>query len=265
MHKPLCDWFTGHFMARSSLMMEGEPVELLDLLFTQLTTVNRHWPQTNKVLETPGETADLPPHRVLKPSDLFIEIGENSGELRVRDRDGRRYLPGFLSALHRAWIPTFIKFLTIFGIDGRGGLDISAPIVREGRIECWPRLTVGRLVFRRKRWVVPVSEIPRPLGSEAAAFEAVWRWRRAVGLPDRIFWIESLRPRTEGLELFKPQLVDFNSPTLVSLFLDGVGERPEGTFATFEEALPTPEAFPRDDFGEGWGTELILEGIAFQS
>jgi hypothetical protein len=265
MHQPLRDWFTGHFIVRSSLTMDREPVKLLDLLFTQLTSVNRHWPQTDMVFETPGESADLPLHRVLKPSDLLIEIGKNSGDLQVRDRNGSRYLPCFLSALHRSWIPTFIKFLTVFGIDSRGGLDISAPIARDGEIECWPRLTVGRLVFRRKRWIVPIHVIPRLAGKEAAAFAAVWRWRRAAGLPDRVFWIESLSPRTEGLELFKPQFVDFNSPTLVSLFLDGINGLPEEGFATFEEALPTPEAFPKDDSGEGWGTELLLEDIAFQS
>jgi hypothetical protein len=264
MQEPLRDWFTGHFTARSLLTVEGEPTELLDLIFTQLTTVNRHWPQTYKVLETPGEAANLPAHRVVRPADLFIEIGESSGELRMRDRDGRRYLPCFLSALHTAWIPTFIKFLTIFGIETRGGLDIPAPIEREGSIEHLPRLTVGRLVFRRKRWIVPVSQIPRSAESEAAAFTAVWNWRRAVGLPERIFWIERLRPKVEGIKLFKPQFIDFNSPTLVSLLLAGLEGKPEGELTTFEEALPTPEAFPTDDSGEGWGTELTLEGIAFQ-
>jgi len=264
MHEPLRDWFTGHFTARSLLEVEGESTELLDLLFTQLTTVNRHWPQTHRVLETPGETANLPAHRVVRPADLFVEIGKNSGELRMRDRDGRRYLPCFLSALHAAWIPTFIKFLTVFGIDTRGRLDIPAPIEREGSIERRPRLTVGRLVFRRERWIVPVGQIPRSAESEAAAFAAVWKWRSAVSLPERIFWIEHLRPKVRGVKLYKPQFVDFNSPTLVALFLAGLEGRPDGEFITFEEVLPTPEAFPKDDSGEGWGTEFTLEGIAFQ-
>lgn len=264
MHDPLREWFTSHFTAHSLLKVEGESTELLDLLFTQLTTVNRHWPQTHKVLEAPGETADLPAHRVVKPADLFVELGENSGELRIRDRDGGRYLPCFLSALHTAWIPTFIKFLSVFGIDTRGRLDIPAPIERKGSIERRPRLTVGCLVFRRERWIVPVDQIPRPAGSEAAAFAAVWNWRRAMGLPERVFWIERLRPKVEGIQHYKPQFVDFNSPTLVALLLAGLEGRPEGELTTLEEALPTPEAFPKDDSGECWGTELTLEGIAFQ-
>jgi hypothetical protein len=263
MRQPLRDWFTSHLSARSSLTIDGEPAELLDLLFTQLTTVNRHWPQTEKVLEIPGESADLPSNRVMKLSDLFIEIGEHDGDLRVRDRNGFRYLPCFLSALHRAWIPTLVKFLMVLGIDSRGGLNISAPIARVGGIECWPRLTIGRLVFRRKRWIIPLRKIPRGVRKDASAFAAVWIWWRATGLPERVFWIEGLRPRTEGLELFKPQFVDFNSPTLISLFLDGIDGLPEEGLVTFEEALPAPEAFPLDDAGEGWGTELLLEDIAF--
>ena len=264
MPEPLCNWFTGHFTTRSAIAVSGESADLLDLLYTHLTTVNRHWPQTRKVLETPGETADLPAHRVVRPADLFIEIGDSHGDLRLRGKDGRRYLPCFLSALHAAWVPTFVKFLSIFGIDTRGRLNIPAPVKLNGTIEVQPRLTVGSLVFRRRRWIVPVGGIPRYATSDSTAFAEIWNWRCRAGLPERLFWIERLRPKVEGIAMFKPQFVDFTSPTLVSLFLAGLEKRSEEDLVTFEEALPVPEDFPKDEDGEGWGTELTLESIAFQ-
>lgn len=265
MQGPLRDWFTSHFTARSLLTLEGEPTELLDLLFTQLTTVNRHLPQTRKVFETSGEFTDLPPDRLVRPADLFVEIGDDLGGLRAVDHTGKRYLPCFLSALHTAWIPTFVKFLAVFGVDTRGRVDIPAPIQRDGSIERWPRLTAGRLVFRRQRWIMPIGQIPRPARTEAAAFATIWQWRQTAGLPERIFWIERMRPKVRGLEFHKPQFIDFTSPTLVSLFLAGLEGRLENELTIFEEALPAPESFPKDSSGEAWGTEFILESIAFQS
>ena len=153
----------------------------------------------------------------------------------------------------------------IFGVDTRGRLDIPAPTETIGRIERRPRLSLGRLVFRRERWIVPIDQIPRSVGSEAATFAAIWNWRCAVGLPESVFWIQQMRPKVEGgLRLYKPQFIDFNSPTLVALLLAGLEGKAEADNIAFEEALPIPEAFPRDDSGEGWGCELTLEGIVFQ-
>lgn len=258
------EWFTGHLTERSCWAVDGEPAELLDLLFTQLTTVNRHWPQTLRVFETPGECAALPPERVLRAADLWVEIGATEGDLRMRDREGRRLLPCFLSALHPAWTPTLLKFLAIFGIDTRARFDIAAPIERRGTTEIHPRLSVGRLVFRRQRWIVPAHEVPRPARGDAAGFLAVASWRRAHGLPDRAFWIERVRPQTEGIKLYKPQFIDFHSPTLVALLLAGLEDFGDGASITFEEALPTSDAFPRDAAGDRWAMELMLEAIAFQ-
>lgn len=264
MDDSMCAWFTGHLTARSRWPVDGELAELVDLVFTQLTTVNRHWPQTRRVFETPGECAALPPDRVLRATDLWVEIGAVEGDLRMRDRDGGRLLPCFLSALHPAWTPTLLKFLAIFGIDTRARFDITAPIERRGTTEIHPRLSIGRLAFRRQRWIVPAREVPRATGGDATGFLALVRWRCALGLPDRVFWIERVRPQTEGLKLYKPQFIDFHSPTLVALLLAGLDDLGDGESITFEEALPTSDAFPRDAAGERWAIELMLEAIAFQ-
>ncbi|MEM7515767.1 MAG: lantibiotic dehydratase, partial [Planctomycetota bacterium] len=56
-------WFIKHWAERSSHSTPIGEGELLDLLFTQLTTIGRHWPQTTTVFESLGETAEAAEQR----------------------------------------------------------------------------------------------------------------------------------------------------------------------------------------------------------
>ncbi|HJX27360.1 MAG TPA: hypothetical protein VJ885_05570, partial [Thermoanaerobaculia bacterium] len=82
------------------------------------------------------------------------------------------------------------------------------------------------------------------------------RWRRSLGVPDRVFALEKIRHETIE-DLWKPQYLDLTSPLFFQL-LEAVA-RTAGPTLVLEEMLPEPGAFPRDAAGERWAVELQLE------
>lgn len=63
-----------------------------------------------------------------------------------------------------------------------------------------PRVVIGTTVLQRRRWVTGLPELGRGL----AAWRAVRRWQRELGLPDRVFLRHADEP--------KPLFVDFTDP-----------------------------------------------------
>ncbi len=120
------------------------------------------------------------------------------------------------------------------------------------------RLTLGRLVVCRRRWVVPTSQIPcrDPRLSEAEVFSQVNRWRKLFEIPDRVFVIEKIS-EADRKAVYKPQYIDFTSPLLVSVFQAAVKEAE----ITLEEQLPEPAVFPSDAAGDRWAIELQLDTL----
>ncbi|MEM6454060.1 MAG: lantibiotic dehydratase [Acidobacteriota bacterium] len=260
-------WFTEHWRARSHHSTSAGEGELLDLLFTQLTTVGRHWPQTDAVLEALGETVGTDVRRILKPCDLEIEIGEEPGDLRLLDHRGCRYFPTVLSVINRAWLPTFYKFLVILGHDPTSRFELGESTTIAEGIEQLERLTIGRLVIRRKRWSLGPEVLPAFDHDAARAFEQVRSWRTEIGLPERVFWQEVIQ-RSSGRSDIKPQWIDFGSPVLVSILVDGMRKAPPDALMVFEECLPEPEGFssdasPSKTEGDTRAAEIVLESLAF--
>ncbi|HET9209259.1 MAG TPA: lantibiotic dehydratase, partial [Thermoanaerobaculia bacterium] len=140
---------------------DGEEVEIVDLLFTRGNTVNLHWPSRRVVL-SPGESADLPPERVLRLADL--QVRRRAGQpLSLHDPEGRRIVPCFLSPLAPRFLPVFLRFLGIFG--GQSEVDLPVPPLspRVERGEGWsvrPRQVIENLVVRRRRWEVGRDLLP---------------------------------------------------------------------------------------------------------
>ncbi|GIF05438.1 lantibiotic dehydratase [Actinoplanes siamensis] len=100
-----------------------------------------------------------------------------------------------------------------------------ALLPRLGAGDHTPRLSAGDVVVQRERWRVSVPAIERR--DPAAQFARVRRWRRAIGLPERVF------ARPAGAP--KPFFVDFRNPLLVDLFLHWA---PAGADVELTEALP---------------------------
>lgn len=257
---PMLESYVGHYERSSSFQVEGEPAELVDMLFTRGNTVNLHWPQTPRVLELPGEYAQLPDSRRLQLRDLVLHADPASQRFILRDRQGKRVIPTYLSPLQNEFVPSILKFLDIFGTMARGGFPLHTHVTASEGITTAERLCMGRLVARRKRWVVDPERLPQLGRSEAEAFLAIHRWRKALGLPERIFLIEKVTAEFSATDVYKPQYIDFRSPALVALLQLAI-EHAEGPM-TLEEALPEPEAFPTDPQGQRWGVELILDSLA---
>lgn len=255
--------FTDHHQVRSAVQYEGESAELVDVLFSQFTTVNCHWPQTRLVLELAGERTHLAAERTLTPGDLVVEIGAEEGQVRLRSRRGERLVPCSLSALHSSWLPTFVKFVALFGVDTRGGFEVPLPIERVNGLRFSPRLVVGNLIVRRRTWTVQRCAFPVAEANEATAFRRLWCWRRAMGVPEQVYWLEKVPVRVPKIDYRKPQYVDFRSTALVAAFVDQLRGQDSNDPVILEEALPVPEEYPVDSEGRPWATEVSLEAVAF--
>lgn len=123
------------------------------------------------------------------------------------------------------------------------------------RGEHTPRLVVGDVVMGRETWrtELPVLDAVGSVG-EHGVHAAVHRWRRSLGLPDKVF--VSLAGEA------KPFYLDFDSPPMVLAFAGSVrnGAR-DGASSTVavSEALPEPEqAWVRDADGRGHHGEIRM-------
>jgi hypothetical protein len=252
-----------HLERHGRLTIDGESVELLDMLFTRSNTVNLHWPQTPKVLELPGEHADLGEERCCRLRDLHVAIDRERRHCVLRDDRGQRYLPCFLSPLQPEFLPSLLKMLNVFGVMARRGLQIArTPHVHDG-VMAYPRLSLERLVILRRRWVIPLDRLPVRSQREDEDFLAVQRWRRRHEIPTQCYLIEAVTADYSKRTVYKPQYIDFCSPELVTLFLASLATAKEPI--TLEEALPVPDAFPFDGSGVRRGVELIIESLALAS
>jgi hypothetical protein len=252
-----------HLERRGRLTVDGEDTELLDMLFTRSNTVNLHWPQTPKVLELPGEHADLGDARCRRLRDLHVAIDHERRHCVLRDGRGQRYIPCFLSPQQPEFLPSLLKMLNVFSVMARWGLQIArTPHVHDG-VMAYPRLSLGRLVILRQRWVIPLDRLPVRGQLEHEDFLAVQRWRRLHAIPTQCYLIEPVTADYTKRTVYKPQYIDFRSPELVTLLLASLATAKEPI--TLEEALPVPDAFPFDGSGVRRGVEIILESLSLAS
>jgi Lantibiotic dehydratase, N terminus len=206
----------------------------------------------------PGETADLPPERLLRLADLTVESRPGSA-LRLVGPEERRILPCFLSPLNAAFLPEVLRFLDLFGARPERSLPWPRTAERGDGWEVARRRMVDTVVLERRRWTIDAGGVPA-LEVGAAAFAALHSWRRRLGLPDQVYLWE--KERTDELlgEVWKPQYLDFRSPSFVALLADAL-DRGSGPTA-FVEALPRPEDFPLDPEEGPRAFEVVLDSLA---
>ncbi|MBE4749493.1 hypothetical protein G4177_15110 [Corallococcus sp. ZKHCc1 1396] len=260
MGPPALTDYTDHYERGSRRRMGEETAELLDTLFIRGNTVGIHAPQTPRILEIPGEFSLLPESRRLQLRDLVLRADPLSRSFTIRDRQGQRLIPSYLSSLQNEFLASPLKFLDVFGTMARSTLMLPTHGHERDGITVAERLTLGRLVVRRRRWVIPPERMPRWEMPEPDAFLAINRWREALGLPVQVYLIEKVTAEAVSFDVFKPQYIDFRSPALVALFQTvlSTGKMEQ---VTLEEALPTPEAYPTDVQGRRWGVEVILDSL----
>ncbi|MBO4206787.1 thioesterase domain-containing protein [Micromonospora echinofusca] len=204
------------------------------------------WPRrTSRVAEslvgpTDRQLAFLPapgadPDRVLPTVDLTVS--EVDGELVATARDGAR------------WTLTemFAGLLSAHAVDGFK-LVAAAPYT--------PRITLDELVVARQTWRTTVGASGlADVTAERDRFLAVRRWRRELGLPERVYY-------KIGTET-KPCFADLSSPFYASLLCAMVRaarkEAGDDVSLVLSEMLPTPDAaWVPDAAGRRYFSELRL-------
>lgn len=120
-----------------------------------------------------------------------------------------------------------------------------------------PRLTIDRMVVARRTWRTTVGECPlrRVVGAEAR-FLAARRWRRDLGLPERLFVKIADETKPTFVDLTSPLLVDSLATMLRSAGLSGG----DAVAVVLSEMLPdTDQAWVPDAGGARYVSELRLQ------
>jgi hypothetical protein len=222
--------------------------------------LNAHAVQTLRVLQMPGESFALPPGQSLDLTDIRARL-DDDGMPCLADPDGRHLLPAHLGAMAPQHLSVLAQFLAMFG---PGSLQLTLPPAVPQPADGFSttdRMTLGRVVVRRRQWIIPLSSLPEQFasGSEAQAFEAFSRWRLGRGIPDRVFLIEEI-PSEAGARLRKPQYLDLTSPLFLGVLRSSLPYISRAL--QLEEMLPLPESMPRDEEGLPWVVELQLDALA---
>lgn len=241
--------------------VDGEPADLLDLMWSRGDTLNVHAGQTARVLALPGETLDPNAAEAVALRDLRVSLDGVTGLPRLADASGLRLLPVHLGVTSSSMMPFLLQFLAQWGPGEVRPPSSPVPARRAGSVQVLERLTAGCLVLARKRWVASLGEELRRQAATAPdeeAFAALNRWRLKQNLPERLFWIEKTHYESIG-EVYKPQFLDFTSPLFVEIFRSAL--RANGDPLSFEEMLPVAGDLPRGPGEERWAVELHLDTL----
>jgi hypothetical protein len=249
-----------HYLTRcGTIELHGQVVDLVDIQSFGGDYLNTHAAQTPRVLEMPGDVPSLPPERRLGLADLRVRLDAPLPYLV--DPQGRRILPVFLGGMSLMIMPILTKVLSQFGFGEYSLADRQIPGRQEGDTTFFPRLRVGNLILRRRRWVVsPIASLDTWADrSDIDLYMAANRWRLRHGVPDHAFIAEKLPIEFIGADVYKPQYVNFTSPLSVPVFRSCL--KSQIGQMSVEEMLPGPEAFPLDEQGRRWAFEVQLESL----
>ena len=181
----------------------------------------------------PNDIVVLPPmpeararlgSRVASIADLLVD------GTTITDREG-----SFRAPLHAVfWVPMFVA--TVFSYE---------PF---RKVEHMERITVGRTVYRRESWRIPIGDCP----TDPVALAG---WSRDRGMPRRVF----VRMPDEP----KPTYLDVESSVLARIFCRQIRRRadsPEQLVAV-SEMLPRPEDCWLELDGERYTSELRIAAV----
>lgn len=167
-----------------------------------------------------------------------LTVTDSGAELTAVARDGRHWPLRELFALLVGWVASEAFRLTSGGAHS-------------------PRITVDDVVLARETWRTTIGENGfAATKGRANLYLAARRWRRELGLPEKVF----ARVSTE----IKPVYVDFTSPRYVSAFCtmlrSAQASGGDDVRVVFTELLPGPdEAWVPDGEGRRYFSELRLQ------
>jgi hypothetical protein len=236
----------------------------------------------------------------LSVTDLLVRADPNDeNALILEERStGKRVVPVDLGiqALHAR--PALFQMLTTFAMAGSGlplpqshggAEEAGESRPNRSRITHRPRIIFeDKVVLSRRRWSMPVEELPLQYSQETDAeyFVRVNVWRATGGIPSRVFFsvdgtygAAQNRPasaESEGetnhvgevhasanvqvqrrTDAVKPQFVNFASPLLVRM-VSKLAKMHQHEMLHFEECLPEFEDLPRFN-GKRYAYEMTIE------
>jgi hypothetical protein len=251
--------YLRHYRLRSTLDVEGETAELLDLQYTKKSTSNVHWPQTAKVLLIPGESLDPADAQAVEPRDLFVRRRPNR-PLSIVNSEGHRLVPSFLSPLANQFMPSILKFLDVFGFGLRNGYSLPPRQASSRGMILEKRQQVGNLIIRRASWKFDRNVAPPPSLEPNEFFLEIQRWRADAGLPLEVYVVEQNSDVALRGGLAKPQYVRFDSITLVEMLRESLRKMSGPLVLT--EAVPRAADYPQDPQLGRRAVEVIVESLA---
>ncbi|MGO4462541.1 lantibiotic dehydratase [Streptomyces sp. M-16] len=205
------------------------------------TNLNLHGRLTDHEIVCPGESGTLPEERLLRLDDLYAQHVPETGRVVLRSRRlGVEVIPVYLGYLVPLALPAVPRTLLLLSPSSMSPLDVWAGVpdaVANGGVSARPRVVHGDVVLSRRSWTTTAGQLPVHGAREAAHFLEWQRWRRAHGLPERVFATVSAGPSALGA---KPQYVDFASLLSLSAFEPLLREG--GHRVVFREMLPDPGA-----------------------
>lgn len=212
------------------------------------TNLNLHGLLTPYQILCPGETSSAPPATRIHLDDLYVEHDVSEDRLVVRSRRlGCEVIPVYLGYLVPMVLPEIPRTLLLLSPTSKATVRLWAgvPAGQEADgVTTRPRVRLGSLVLGRRSWSVPVACLPSssPGDGDARRYLGWRRWRRAHGVPARVF-ARIHQDSADGAAGWgggsKPHYVDFDSPLSLGALEGLLGEGADRV--VLEEALPAED------------------------
>lgn len=204
-------------------------------------------------------------------NDLLVEYDPRTELLRLRSRRlGAEVRALHLGIMTPALLPSAARLLvTAFGdtsmLRPDQLLSGTAPMVAPGQVHPIPRVCLGQVVLRRRRWIADLAAVPvrAPGESDPDYLLRLTAWRRDHGIPSR-FFLRTLPAGADGAvqtdlrasKERKPLYLDLANWFLVLAFENILRSSPRALL--IEEALPDPDRV-LEPTGSPRVSELVIE------
>ena len=254
-------FFVDHLVDRSTLPVDGEEAQLLEIVYPWGNLVSAHEPQSRLVLDMRGLNLELPAERKIRLEELTVEADLEQEKFRLSGRHGRRLLPAHLCSMVDAGLPLLLRLLLMFGPGETRGVFPLALAEGDDERRTYRRVICGDLVVRRKSWSLAIGKLKGALPGldDFAAYREVNRWWRQQGLPAQAYyWTTTWGGRV------KPQFIDAGSGILCSLFAASLLKK-KSSHLVVDEALPAPKDFPLDARRQRRCFELLIDSMAVRA
>ncbi|SPE61811.1 hypothetical protein SNS2_4180 [Streptomyces netropsis] len=207
------------------------------------SNLNLHGRLTDYEIVCPGETGSGPADSHIHLDDLSVEHDAATDRLVLKSRRlGCEVVPVYLGYLVPLALPEIPRTLLLLSPTSMAPLDVWGGVPTGGdgsAVAHRPRVRYGGVVLSRRSWTTVAGALPQ---WSARVDEARWfvdwrRWRRAHGVPRRVYATVSPAGGARASSPAKPSYVDFDSYLSLTA-LDGLLKGGEMDRVVFREALP---------------------------